>query len=134
MATLESFRSAMPRWRESVDAWLDQQPSWFRNDPAWASSVYVLAGPALARLGVPSLIDLERQRIDWATILARTAHASRAERALAEAAYHLACDDPGPALGLMLVFPYDESFAWAHAGGVLYEIIAQRRVAHPLVG
>lgn len=134
VTTLESFRCQLPAWRASIDAWLGQQPEWFRNDPAWASSVYLLGSPLLVRLGSMALKSVEEGWINWDAILARAEHAGAVEAALAGAAHCLACCDPGPALGLMLVFPGEPAFGWAHAAGVLHETIAERNRRHPLAG
>ncbi|MGI8808584.1 MAG: hypothetical protein ACR2KK_12200 [Acidimicrobiales bacterium] len=129
---LEAFRSTLPSWWVEVEEWLDRQPSWFRNHPAWASSVYLLNAPPLVAMGSLALKSVEEGWIRWEAILARAEAAGEVEAALARAAYELAGGDPGPALGLMLVFPQVPDFAWAHAAGVLHELIEQRLRRHPL--
>lgn len=133
MNALAAFRSTLPAWRVAVDEWLDGQPAWFRNEPEWASAVYLLGAPPLVALGSMSLKSLEQGWIAWDEILARARAAGDVEAALAAAAYHLAQGDPGPALGLMLVFPGIEVFRWAHAAGTLYHLVECRRHLHPLV-
>lgn len=132
MNTLEEFRSTLPVWRVAVEEWLDRQPAWFRNDPGWASSVYLLGAPPLVALGSMALKSVEESWIRWDEILARADATGDVEAALARAAYELAHGDPGPALGLMLVFPRLAVFRWAHAAGVLYQIVDARSRAHPL--
>ncbi len=134
MNALAEFRSTLPAWRVAVEEWLDQQPVWFRNDPAWASSVYLLGAPPLVALGSMALKNLEEGWIDWEELLARGDDAGDMESALARAAYRLAQGDPGPALGLMLVFPAVEVFQWGHAAGVLYLLIDGRNHHHPFLG
>lgn len=133
MTALEEFRSDLPAWRVTVEEWLGRQPIWFRNDAAWAASVYLLAAPPLVALGSMSLKSVEGGWINWDEIVIRADRAGAVEAALARAAYQLAGGDPGPALGLMLVFPQVQPFRWAHAAGVLYEMIEDRVHRHPLV-
>ncbi len=132
MNALDEFRSTLPTWRVAVEEWIDRQPAWFRNDPAWASSVYLLGAPPLVALGSMALKNVEEGWIGWEEILARADTAGVVEVALAHAAYELAKGDPGPALGLMLVFPRLPVFKWAHAAGVLYQIVEARSRSHPL--
>ena len=132
MNTLEEFRSTLPVWRVAVEEWLDRQPAWFRNDPAWASSVYLLGAPPLLAVGSMSLKSVEEGWIQWDEIIARADAAGIVEAALAQAAFELAQGDPGPALGLMLVFPKLQIFRWAHAAGVLYQLVQGRAESHPL--
>jgi len=132
MTALAEFRAAFPAWRTAVEEWLDRQPAWFRNDPAWASSVYLLNAPPLVALGSMSLKSVEEGCIRWDSLVERAARAGEVETALARAAHELASGDPGPALGLMLVFPGVPVFAWAHAAGVLYELVEERLRRHPL--
>lgn len=132
MNTLEEFRSTLPVWRVAVEEWLDRQPAWFRNDPGWASSVYLLGSPPLVALGSMALKSLEEGWIRWDEILTRAGATGDVEAALARAAYELAKGDPGPALGLILVFPRLTVFRWAHAAGVLYQIVDARSHSHPL--
>ncbi len=132
MTALAEFRAALPGWRTAVDAWLDRQPAWFRNHPGWASSVYLMNAPPLVAVGSMALKSVEEGWIRWDCLLARAERAGDVETALARAARELAAGDPGPALGLMLVFPHVEAFAWAHAAGVLYELIEERLRRHPL--
>jgi hypothetical protein len=132
MSTLTEFRATLPGWRPAVEEWLDRQPAWFRNDPAWASSVYLLNAPPLVALGSMSLKSVEEGWIQWEALFERAVHAGEVEAALARAAYELGRGDPGPALGLMLVFPHVPVFAWAHAAGVLHELVHERLRRHPL--
>lgn len=132
MTALAEFRAGLPGWRTAIDAWLDRQPAWFRNHPGWASSVYLLNAPPLVAVGSMSLKSVEEGWISWDCLLARAKRAGNVETALAQAARELAAGDPGPALGLMLVFPHVGAFAWAHAAGVLYELIEERLRRHPL--
>ncbi|MDQ3569834.1 MAG: hypothetical protein M3450_04450 [Actinomycetota bacterium] len=132
MTTLEEFRSTLPIWRVAVEEWLDRQPAWFRNDPAWASSVYLLGAPPLVALESMALKSVEEGWIRWDEILTRAEAAGEVEAALAAAAYELAKCDPGPALGLMLVLPRLTVLRWAHAAGVLYQIVEARARYHPL--
>ncbi len=129
---LSAFRSTLPSWRVEVEEWLDRQPAWFRNHPAWAASVYLLNAPPLVAIGSLTLKCVEARWINWDEIVSRAENAGQVEAALARAAIELASDDPGPSLGLMLVFPDIESFRWAHAAGVLYGMICERSEAHPL--
>ena len=133
MNALAEFRASLPGWRPSIEEWLDRQPAWFRNDPAWASSVYLLNAPPLVALGSMSLKSVEEGWIRWDSLIMRASFAGDVETALARAALELASSDPGPALGLMLVFPNMPAFAWAHAAGVLYELVGERLRRHPLV-
>ena len=132
MSTLAEFRATLPGWRPAVEEWLDRQPAWFRNDPAWASSVYLLNAPPLVAIGSLSLKSVEEGWIRWDVLFERAARAGDVETVLARAAHELASGDPGPALGLMLVFPHVPAFVWAHAGGVLYELVHERLRRHPL--
>jgi len=132
MNTLEEFRSTLPVWRVAVEEWLDRQPAWFRNDAGWASSVYLLGAPPLLALGSMALKSVEEGWIRWDEILTRADAAGDVEAALARAAFELAKGDPGPALGLMLVFPGLTVFRWAHAAGVLYQMVDARSHFHPL--
>lgn len=132
MTALAEFQASLPGWRLAVEDWLDRQPAWFRNHPAWASSVYLLNAPPLVALGSKSLKSVEEGWIRWDALVERAARAGDVETALARAAHELASGDPGPALGLMLVFPNVPAFAWAHAGGVLYQLVEERRRRHPL--
>jgi hypothetical protein len=134
MNPLDEFRSTLPVWRVAVEEWLDRQPAWFRNDPVWAGSVYLLGAPSLVALGSMTLKSLEQGWINWDELLARADRAGDVEVALARAAYRLAQGDPGPALGLMLLFPSVEDFRWAHAAGVLFMLVADRRYYHPMFG
>lgn len=133
MTALKEFRAGLPAWRAAVEDWLDRQPAWFRNNPAWAASVYLLGAPGLVALGSMSLKSVEEGWINWEEIATRADRAGAVEAALARAAYELASGDPGPALGLMLVFPQVDAFRWAHAAGVLYQLIEDRLHRHPLV-
>ncbi len=132
MNALEEFRSTLPVWRVAVEEWLEAQPAWFRNDPAWASSVYLLGAPPLEALASMTLKSVEEGWIRWDEILARAGATGEVEAALAGAAYELANGDPGPALGLMLVFPRLPVLRWAHAAGILYQIVEARSHSHPL--
>ena len=132
MNALEEFRSTLPAWRTAVESWLDDQPAWFRNDPAWASSVYLLGAPPLVALASMTLKSLEEGWIRWEELARRADGAGEIEATLCRAAYRLAQGDPGPALGLMLLFPAVEVFRWAHAAGVLYLLVEQRQ-QHPLL-
>jgi hypothetical protein len=118
MNALDEFRSTLPAWRVAAEEWLDRQPAWFRNNPAWASSVYLLGAPTLVALGSMALKSLEQGWINWDELLARADRAGDVEVTLARAAYRLAQDDPGPALGLMLLFM----------------LVADRRLSHPMFG
>ena len=133
MNALDEFRSTLPAWRVAVERWLDDQPAWFRNDPAWASSVYLLGAPSLVALGSMALKSLEEGWINWQELLVRADAAGDVEAALACAAYRLAQGDPGPALGLMLLFPAVDVFRWAHSAGALYLLVDHRRHVHPFV-
>ena len=130
---LDEFRSTLPAWRVAIEEWLDQQPAWFRNDPAWASSIYLLGAPPLVALGSMTLKSLEEGWIHWQELLRRADGTGEIETALARAAYRLAQDDAGPALGLMLLFPAVNVFRWAHAAGVLHLLLDEER-HHPLLG
>ena len=132
MSALEEFRAALPGWRTAVEEWLDRQPAWFRNDPAWAGSAYLLNAPPLVALGSMSLKSVEEGRIRWDALVERAAGTGDVETALVRAALELASGDPGPALGLMFVFPHVPAFAWAHAAGVLFELVEERVRRHPL--
>ena len=133
MNALDEFRSTLPAWRIAVDEWLDRQPAWFRNEPAWASSIYLLGAPPLVALGSMTLKSLEEGWINWEELLYRADAAGDVEAALARAAYRLAQSDPGAALGLMLLFPAIAAFRWAHAAGVLYLLVDDRRHLHPFL-
>lgn len=132
MTALREFRATLPAWREAVESWLEHQPAWFRNDPAWAASVYLLNAPPLVALGSLSLKSVEAGWIKWEELLRRAEMAGDVEAMLARAAYHLAAGDPGPALGSMLVFPQVDALKWAHAAGVLFELVEDRVHRHPL--
>ncbi len=134
MNALDEFRSTLPAWREAVEEWLGRQPTWFRRDPAWVGSVYLLGEPSLVALGSMRLKSLEERWINWEELMDRADGAGDVEAALTRAAYRIAQGDPGPALGLMLLFPNVEAFRWAHAAGVLFTLVQDRRNFHPLVG
>lgn len=130
MSAMAQFQAHLPTWRPAVEAWLDTLPVTVRTDPARAALTYLLAAPPLGALGADHLADLDTGRIDWPALEAHAAQAGDVERALLHAAHCLAYDDPGPALGLMLLFPHVEAFHWAHAAGTVHEIVVDRLRRH----
>lgn len=126
MNALARFQAAMPAWRPTIEAWLDTLPVTVRTDPARASLAYLFASPPLQALGAEFHSDIDDGWVDWITLERRAIEAGNVERALLRAAQCLAAADPGPALGLMLLFPDVEAFYWAHAGGAVFEIVSSR--------
>lgn len=112
MNALARFQAAMPNWRPSVEAWLDTLPAAVRTDPARASLAYLFASPPLHAFSPEVSRDLEDGRVDWPTLEQRAGQEGHVERALLHAGRGLADGDPGPALGLMLLFPDVEAFYW----------------------
>lgn len=125
MSALARFQAAMPTWRPTVEAWLDTLPAAVRTDPSRAALAYLFASPAFRALDAELHSDLEDGWVDWPHLEQRVTQADHVERALLHAARGLAAGDPGPALGLMLVFPEVDAFYWAHAAGTVHEIVSQ---------
>lgn len=130
MSSLETFRAGLPAWRPTVEAWLDALPAPVRTDPTRAALAYLFAAPPLRAIGAEQFVDLQTGSIDWRTLEHRAAHAGDVERALLHAARCLAADDPGPALGLMLVFPAIDAFAWSHAAATVHALVTERLQRH----
>jgi hypothetical protein len=125
MNALARFQAAMPIWRPAVEAWLENIPAAVRTDPARAASL--TCSPLLrCRPSAPSATatSMEAGSIGgrWSNAPARP----ELERALFRTARCLAAGDPGPAFGLMLLFPDVEAFYWAHAAGNVFEVVCDR--------
>ncbi len=133
MNALARFQAAMPSWRPTVEAWLDTLPATVRTDPARAGLAYLFASPPLHALSAELSNELDDGLVDWPTLEQRATQAGHVERALLHSAHGLAAGDPGPALGLMLLFPDVEAFYWAHAAGTVHEIVCQRLRQHAFV-
>lgn len=118
MNALARFQAAMPTWCPTVEAWLDTLPAAVRTDPARASLTYLFASPPLQALGAEFHSDIDDGWVDWPTLERRATEAGDVERALLRAAHCLAAGDPGPALGLMLLFPDVEAFYWFSRPGL----------------
>lgn len=132
MNALAGFQAGLPTWRPTVEAWLDTLPVAVRTDAARAALAYLFAAPAMRAIGVEQLAHLDAGTVDWLTLEQRAADAGNIERALLHAARCLANDDPGPALGLMLVFPEIDAFVWAHAAATVHTLISERLQRHAL--
>lgn len=126
MNALARFQAAMPTWRPAIEAWLDTLPAAVRTDPARASLAYLFASPPLEAVGAELHSDIDDGWVDWPTLERLATEAGDVEWTLLRAAQCLAAGDPGPALGLMLLFPDVEAFYWAHAGGAVFEIVSSR--------
>jgi phage tail protein X len=132
VSALAQFRSELPVWRPIIEAWLDELPATVRNDPCRAAVAYLLASPPIAALGSEALCNLDYSWVDWAALDHRAQASGEAEVVLVAAARNLADDDPGLALGLMLVFPHVDAFRWGHAAGTVHAIVQERVSQHPL--
>ncbi len=126
MNVFEAFKAQLPTWRADVETWLDTLPASVRTNPRKASCLYLLNAPTLAALGSEHLRQLEPWWVGWRDLRAWAEATGRTEQLLVEAAAHLEAEDPGPALGLMLVAPNVPAFAWAHAAGTLHELVRAR--------
>lgn len=132
MSALATFQSQLPAWRPAIERWVEGQPVNVRTTPARAAVEYLLTSPPLERLGSRHLSDRESGWVDWHTLTVRADGDGDASRMLVRAGWALADGDPGPSLALMLLAPYVDEFHWAHAAGVVFEIVAERLRHHPL--
>jgi hypothetical protein len=130
MSALASFQAALPTWRPAVEAWLDSLPAPVRSDPPRAALAYLFASPPLQALGADLHADVEAGWVDWDGLEHRATQAGDVERALIHATRCLAAGDPGPALGLMLIFPSIDAFHWAHAAATVHSIVSDRQYRH----
>ncbi|MEW6474297.1 MAG: hypothetical protein AB1679_18755 [Actinomycetota bacterium] len=132
MNALANFQAALPSWRPAVEAWLERLPATIRTHPSRAALAYLFTSPALQAIDAELYTDLEAGRIDWPGLEHRASEAGDVERVLVHAAKHLVDDDPGPALGLMLLFPHIEAFHWAHSAGTIHALLEERLNRHAL--
>ncbi|MGH9011311.1 MAG: hypothetical protein ACRDYF_15920 [Acidimicrobiia bacterium] len=132
MNALDCFRAELPRWRPAVEAWLDAFPASVRTSPPLAALAYLFDAPVLVALGSRELSDLEQGWIDWTALEERARRSGDVALATMRAGQALAAGDPGPALGLMLVFPAIDAFRWVHAAGTVFEIVSERMRRHAL--
>ena len=132
MNALECFRVELPSWRPAVEAWLDALPAAVRTSPPLAAVAYLFDAPILVALGSRELADVEQSWIDWAALEERARSSGDVALAAVRAGQGLAAGDPGPALGLMLVFPAVDDFRWVHAAGVVFEIVSDLMRRHSL--
>ena len=132
MSALARFQAALPTWRPAVEAWLEGLPLRVRTDPSRAALAYLFASPPLQAIGAELYADFEDGWVDWPSLEHRAAQAGDAERVLVHAARCLADEDPGPALGLMMLFPHVEAFHWAHAAGTIHALVRDQISRHAL--
>jgi hypothetical protein len=126
MNALARFQASLPEWRPAVEAWLDDLPAGVRTNPDRAALAYLFAAPPMEAIGSGTLADVSSGWIDWVALDERASASGDVERAVLAAARALDGGDPGPALGLMLLFPNVEAFYWVHAAGTVFEIVSQR--------